>query len=283
MINYAFVDGNFVHEAEAKISIFDRSVLFSDAVYEVTCVINRRMLDFERHMERLGRSCSKIGIDYSVDYAALKRIHQKLIDDNDLSEGTIYFQVTRGVAGRSFIYPESNQPTVLGFTQKLAHNPLRTMERELRLISVPEGRWKKLDIKTTQLLCASLMKTEAIRSGADDAVIINDGFITETTAANIFMVAGDNKILTCPLNGQVLPGITRQSFIELADAKGFVVEQRLFTLQELYNAQECFVTSAVNFATPVTSVDGHRIGTGKAGNITEALHYLYIEKMIKEV
>ncbi|RRD21716.1 aminotransferase class IV [Brucella pituitosa] len=281
MMKYAFVDGNFVHEAEAKISIFDRSVLFSDAVYEVTCVINRRMLDFERHMERLERSCAKIGIEYSVDYPNLKQIHQKLIDENVLSEGMVYFQVTRGVAARSFIYPENNKPTVLGFTQRLAHNPLKTMERALSLISVPEERWQKLDIKTTQLLCASLMKTQAVRFGADDAVIINDGFVTETTAANIFMVAHGNTIVTCPLNGQILPGITRQRVIELAIANGFTVEQRLFTLQDLYSAQECFVTSAVNFATPVIAVDGRSIGTGRAGVITEAFHSFYVSALIQ--
>jgi len=281
MINYAFVDGNFVRETEARVSVFDRSVLFSDAVYEVTCVINGKMLDFKRHMERLGRSCSVLGIAYSIDYAALSSIHQKLIEDNDLSDGMVYFQVTRGAAARSFIYTEGNPPFVLGFTQKCAHNPLSTLERNLCLVSVSEGRWKKRDIKTTQLLYASLMKTEAVRSGADDAVIIHDGYITETTAANIFIVTRDNAIVTCPLNGQILPGITRQRIIELAVANGFAVEQRLFTLQELYTAQECFVTSAVNFATPVTSVDGQTIGNGEAGVTTAALHAFYVKALIE--
>lgn len=280
MMKYAFVDGNFVQEADAKISIFDRSVLFSDAVYEVTCVIDGKMIDFQRHMERLAHSCTKISIDYNVDYESLKRTHEELIECNGLSCGMIYFQVTRGAAGRSFVYPEPNTPSTLAFTQTLAHSPLKTLERKLSLLAVPEGRWEKLDIKTTQLLYASLMKTEAIRAGADDAVFIDKGFITETTSANIFIVTHENSIVTCPLNGRVLPGITRGRFVELAILYGYEVEQRLFTLQELYKAQECFVTSAVNFATPVTLIDGRSVGSGGVGVITAELHQLYIKTLI---
>ncbi len=160
-----YLNGEFLPENRAKLSIFDRSVLFADAVYEVTCVIGGQLLDFMAHMERLKSSLSKLDMRYTVDTDRLLDAHRRLVAGNGIVNGVIYLQVSRGAVDRDFRYSNDPEPTVFAFTQPLPRNPLETLERRLKLIAVPEGRWNRLDIKTTQLLYSSLAKTQALEAG----------------------------------------------------------------------------------------------------------------------
>lgn len=281
MSSLVYINGRFLLEEEATLSVFDRAVLFSDAVYEVTCVVDGQLFDFHAHMERLKRSLTKLDMKYDIDVEALLAVHKRLVTENQIHNGMVYLQLSRGSTDRNFRYTNEVTPNLFCFTQKLNLDPKETLQRRLKLISSEEGRWSLLDIKTTQLLYASLVKTRAFNQGADDAVFINNGYVTETTAANFFIVTEVGALVTCPLNGSLLPGITRQRILDLAYADGFTVEERLFTIDEVYKAKEAFITSAVNFATPVATIDGKRLSCNGDGPVTTRLHELYLKKVPK--
>lgn len=279
MSSLVYINGQFVPEEQATLSVFDRATLFSDAVYEVTCVVDGALLDYHAHLERLKRSLARLDMQYEVDSGALLEVHHQLISENQIRNGMIYLQLSRGSTVRSFCYTNEVTPNLFCFTQKLGLDPKDTLQRRLKLISAEEGRWSLLDIKTTQLLYASLTKTSVLKQGADDALYINNGYVTETTAANFFMVTEADILVTCPLNGALLPGITRKRILDLAYADGISIEERLFTIDEVYQAKEAFITSAVNFATPVTEVDARLLNPEGGRPVTARLHELYLEKV----
>ena len=281
MSSLVYLNGRFVPEEQATLSVFDRATLFSDAVYEVTCVVDGQLFDYHAHMQRLKRSLTKLDMKYDVDTEALLAVHQRLIAENAIHNGMVYLQLSRGTADRSFRYSNEPEPNLFCFTQKLGVDPKQTLQRRLKLISTEEGRWSLLDIKTTQLLYASLVKTRVMKQGADDALFLNNGYVTETTAANFFIVSEAGTLVTCPLNGTLLPGITRQRILDLAYADGFSVEERLFTIDEVYKAREAFVTSAVNFATPVAEIDGKCLIPEGNSPVTSRLHKLYLDEVPK--
>lgn len=273
-----YVNGEFLPEIEAKISIFDRSFLFADGVYEVTSVLDGKLIDFMGHMKRLERSLSELKFAFKPDIDQLLEAHRELVKRNDITEGLIYLQVSRGSAGdRDFAINPETPPTIVMFTQSksLIKSPLA--ERGQKIISFPDIRWRRSDIKTVQLLYASLLKTEAAAKGADDAWMILDGFVTEGSSNNAYIVTRDNTIVTRELSTDILHGITRASVLKCAEDLQLKVEERPFTIDEALNAKEAFSTSASAFVCPVAEIDGQKIGDGVPGPIAKRLREIYIE------
>ena len=275
-----YVNGDFLPEEDAKISVFDRGFLFADAVYEVTSVINGQLVDSDGHMARLARSLAELRMEMPMPAEEIEAIERELVARNKLVEGGIYLQVGRGAADRDFAFPMQASQSVVIFTmaRKLIDNPAAA--RGLAVITVPDIRWQRRDIKTVQLLAASLAKQEALDAGADDAWMVENGFITEGTSNNTHIVVG-GKLITRPLSNEILHGITRRAMLRLAEEDDIAIVERLFTVAEAQAADEAFITSATAFVLPVVKIDGKAIGDGKPGPVTQRLRALYIEEASK--
>ena len=283
MTRTVYVNGEYLPESEAKVSIFDRGFLMADAVYEVTSVLEGKLIDFEGHAMRLKRSLDELDMAAPCGKDELLEIHRKLVEINSIDEGMIYLQVTRGSDGdRDFVFPLSNtRPTLVLFTQKkpgLANSP--AAQKGISVISIDDIRWGRRDIKTTQLLYPSLGKMMAKKAGADDAWMIEDGYVTEGTSNNAYFIKG-RKIVTRPLSNDILHGITRKAVLRMAIEAQMVVEERLFTIDEAKEADEAFVTSASTFVMPVTEIDGETLGDGTPGPIAKRLREIYLEESLK--
>ncbi|TPW27766.1 D-amino-acid transaminase [Pararhizobium mangrovi] len=275
-----YVNGNYVPESEATVSVFDRGFLFADAVYEVTAVVGGKLIDFDGHVTRLKRSVAELSMPAEVDEAKLRGIHEELVSRNDIDEGLVYLQLTRGAADRDFLYPDtSTTPTLVLFTQKKAVVENPAAERGMAVVSLPDLRWDRRDIKTVQLLYPSMAKMEAKAQGADDAWLVEDGMVTEATSANAYIVTGDGTIVTRGLSNAILHGITRRAVLALAEEAGLKVEERGFTIDEAKAAREAFVTSASAFVMPVVSIDGAKIGDGSVGPLARRLRGIYLEAL----
>jgi len=280
-----YINGQYVPEGEARVSIFDRGFLMADGVYELTSVLEGRILDFEGHATRLKRSLDAMDMKMPMSKETLLEVHRELIQRNKIDEGTIYLQITRGSdVDRDFVFPdpETIPPTVVMFHKYMPHlrnNP--TAKTGLKIISIDDLRWGRRDIKTIQLLYASMGKTMAKRAGADDAWMVQEGFVTEGTRSNVYIVK-DGKIITRALSYDILHGITRAAVLQFAREAQMEVVERSFTIAEAQNADEAFVTSASTFVLPVVDIDGHAVGTGTPGPIVARLRELYIEESMKQ-
>ncbi|WP_341760089.1 D-amino-acid transaminase [Candidatus Endowatersipora endosymbiont of Watersipora subatra] len=277
-----YLNGNYVLENEASISIFDRGFLFSDAVYEVTAVVNRKLLDFVEHTRRLRRSLNELSLPLAMTNDELLDVHHNLVEINSVDQGIVYLQVTRGNSGdRDFLFPKTDIPeTVLVFTQKrqILHTAIE--KKGLKIISLDDLRWRRNDIKTVQLLYPSMAKMEAVKRGADDVWLVWEGFVTEGASSNAHIVK-NNCTITRNLSNDILQGITRESILECARLLEIEVEERPFTLAEAYAADEAFTTSASGFINPVIEIDGHNIGNGRPGPVSKKLRTTYLKKMMK--
>lgn len=275
-----FVNGTFVPQSEAKISVFDRGFLMGDAVYEVCAVIGGKMLDNVAHLRRLRRSLGELNMAMPMSEAEIISVQEALISDNHLDEGLVYLQVTRGTAAeRNLIFDPNMRQNVVMFTQPhdILHNP--ALDKGLSVMTVPDIRWQRRDIKTTQLLAQSLAKMIAQDAGYDDAWMIDDyGNITEGSSNNVWLFKGD-RLFTRPLSHEILPGITRQTLLDILDEVGVEVVERPFSVREALRADELFVTSAGVLAMPVVAVDGERIGNGLPGAQTLTLREAYLERL----
>jgi len=276
MSRIVYVNGEFVPEEDAKISVFDRGFLFADGVYEVTSVLDGKLVDFPGHMTRLGRSLSELQMDAPVSQEEMEAIHRRLIADNDLVEGMIYLQVTRGAADRDFAFPKDTKPSLVLFTQARDLVNAPAAATGLKIAFVDDIRWGRRDIKTVQLLAPSLCKMAAKALGCDDAWMVEDGHITEGTSNNAYIVTKDGAIVTRNLSNSILHGITRAAVLQLAAEAQIRVEERAFTPDEARDAQEAFVTAASSFVMPVVEVDGVTLGNGKPGPIAKRLRELYV-------
>lgn len=273
-----FVNGSYVPENEAQISIFDRGSLFGDAVYEVTSVLDGKLVEYEGHMTRLRRSLAELKLPSPATDEELLEIHRELVKRNDLTEGLIYLQISRGAADRDFLFPGADvKPTLLMFPQKKSLINSALAERGQKIILVDDLRWRRCDIKTVQLLYASIVKNQAHDAGADDAWMVLDGEITEGSSNNAYIVTEDGTIVTRDLSTDILHGITRKSVLQCAAELQLKVEERPFTVAEAKAATEAFSTSATSFVNPVIEIDGSTIGTGKPGPIAQRLRQVYIE------
>ncbi|MBU2959338.1 D-amino-acid transaminase [Citreicella sp. C3M06] len=277
MSRIVYLNGQWLPEDEAKVSIFDRAFLMGDAIYEVTCVLDGALLDYAGHAARLRRSAAELGLVLPLDDDALLAAHHEIVARNDLQSGMIYLQLSRGVAERDFAFPpEGTEPTLVMFTQAKDVLVNRAAETGISVALLPDLRWGRRDIKTVQLLYPSMAKMEAKARGADDAWLVEDGFVTEASAATAHIVTAEGKLVTRALSHALLPGVTRAAILALAARHGVEIEERAFTPDEARKAREAFITSATNFVVPVVRIDGEVIGDGAPGALTRELRAQYI-------
>lgn len=276
MSRIVYVNGDWVAEEEAKVSVFDRGFLFADAVYEVTSVLEGKLVDFGGHLARLHRSLGELEMAPPLDDAQIEAVHRELVERNGLGEGLVYMQATRGAADRDFVYPEAVEPGFVAFTQTKALVDAPSARTGIRVVSVQDIRWARRDIKTVQLLGPSMSKMAARKAGADDAWFVEEGFVTEGTSNNAWIVTRDGAIVTRNLSTSILHGITRAAVIACAEGAQMRVEERPFTVAEAQAAAEAFVTSASSFVMPVVEIDGHVLGDGTPGPVTRRLREIYI-------
>ncbi len=281
MTRTVYVNGDYLPEAEAKISIFDRGFLFADAVYEVTSVLNGKLIAFDGHAERLKRSLDELGMENPISTDDLLDVHRELVRLNDIDEGLIYLQISRGAASdRDFAFPDPDEvkPTVVLFTQ--SKPGLADTVKPMKVISIDDIRWGRRDIKTVQLLYPSMGKMMAKAAGADDAWMVENGYVTEGTSNNVYIVK-DGKIITRALSNDILHGITRAAVLRYAQEAQMEVEERNFTIEEAQNADEAFFTSASAFVMPVVQIDDKVLGDGKPGRVALRLREIYLDESLK--
>ncbi len=282
MSRTVYVNEEYLPEEDAKISIFDRGFLFADGVYEVTSVLDGKLIDFDGHAKRLARSLNELDMQAPCTEEELLEIHRQLIARNDLNEGLIYLQVTRGAADRDFVYPSADtKPTLVLFTQAKQIAISAAADSGMKVISIPDERWGRRDIKTVQLLYPSMGKMMAKAAGADDAWMVEDGFVTEGTSNNAYIVTHDGTIVTRHLSTEILHGITRAAVLKMANEAQMKLEERPFTIKEAQHAAEAFITSASSFVMPIVSIDGAAVGTGAPGPIAKRLREIYLEESRK--
>ena len=283
MTRTVYVNGTYLPENEATVSIFDRGFLFADGVYEVTSVLDGKLIDFEGHARRLARSLGELGMRNPIETEELLEVHRELVRANNIVEGLIYLQITRGAAAdRDFSYPsEDTPPTIVLFTQSkpgLADSPMA--KTGIKVISIEDQRWARRDIKTVQLLYPSMGKMMAKAAGCDDAWMVEDGAVTEGTSNNAYIVKG-GKIITRHLSNEILHGITRAAVLRFAREAQMEVEERAFTVVEAQDADEAFFTSASAFVMPVVELDGVAIGAGTPGPVATRLREIYLDESRK--
>ncbi len=283
MSRTVYVNGEYLPEEDAKISIFDRGFLMADAVYEVTSVLDGKLIDFEGHAVRLKRSLDELEMAEPCSKDELLAIHRKLVEENGIVEGLVYLQVSRGSDGdRDFVFPsEDTPPSIVLFTQNkpgLADSP--AAKKGAKIISIEDIRWGRRDIKTVQLLYPSMGKMMAKKAGADDAWLVEDGYVTEGTSNNAYFVK-DGVIVTRPLSNDILHGITRKAVLRMAAEAQLKIEERLFTIEEAQGADEAFTTSASAFVMPVVEIDGVALGGGTPGPIATRLREIYLDESKK--
>ncbi|KMK68426.1 D-amino-acid transaminase [Puniceibacterium sp. IMCC21224] len=284
MTRTVYLNGDYLPEDQAKVSIFDRAFLMADGVYEVTSVLDGKLIDFGGHATRLQRSLDELELRAPCDMDTLLDIHRELVRLNDITDGLIYLQITRGAPGdRDFVFPdpETTEPTIVLFTQSkpgLADSP--AARTGIKIISIEDQRWGRRDIKTVQLLYPSMGKMMAKKAGADDAWMVEDGFVTEGTSNNAYIVKG-NKIITRALSHDILHGITRAAVLRFAKEAQMEVEERNFSIDEAKAADEAFITSASSFVMPVVEIDGVLLGDGTPGRRSLRLREIYLEESRK--
>jgi D-alanine transaminase len=284
MSRTVYLNGAYVPEEDAKISIFDRGFLMADGVYEVTSVIDGKLIDFDGHTARLDRSLRELDMENPISRDDLLEAHRELVRLNAIDEGLVYLQITRGAPNdRDFVFPDPDETpqTIVMFTQNkpgLAENP--TAKKGIKIISIEDIRWGRRDIKTVQLLYPSMGKMMAKKQGADDAWMVEDGAVTEGTSNNAYIVK-DGKIITRALSNDILHGITRAAVLQFAQEAQMEVIERDFTIAEAQEADEAFITSASTFVMPVVEINSQPLGTGAPGPLVTRLREIYLEESLK--
>ena len=281
MSNIVYLNGRYVKEDEAKISVFDRGFIFGDGIYEVVPVLEGVMIDLKPFFERFERSMREISLSLGFTRKEIQNIINTLIEKNTLIEGGVYLQVTRGVAPRNFPFPKGLTPTffVFCFEKNLIDNPYA--QTGVKAVSVQDIRWKRRDIKSTSLLAQCIAKEEATQKGAYEGVMVEDGLVTEGVSSTLYIIK-NSKLITRPLSNKVLPGIRRQVLLNLAKEEGLKVEERAFNIDEALSADEMFMSSATTFVLPIVELDSNKIADGKPGKITTKMRKCYIEAALKE-
>lgn len=284
MSRTVYVNGEYLPEGEATVSIFDRGFLMADGIYEVTSVLDGKLIDFDGHAVRLKRSLSELDMASPIEMNELLEVHRELVKVNGIDNGMVYLQITRGSAGdRDFIFPDPEKvpSTIVLFTQNvpnLADSDLS--KRGTKIISVDDIRWHRRDIKTVQLLYPSMAKMMAKKAGCDDAWLVEDGHVTEGTSNNAYIVKG-GKIITRQLSNDILHGITRAAVLRFAKEAQMEVEERSFSIEEAQGADEAFTTSASAFVMPVVEIDGVQMGDGTPGPVAKRLREIYLDESRK--
>ena len=279
MSKIAYLNSKYINFNQAKIHIEDRGLQFSDSVYEVVPFYNKKLIDFNFHLKRLKYSLNELQIKYIVKEDKLKKIFDKIIRLNKIRNGIVYLQITRGVQSRDHNYRNNLIPNLIIYTINRKLNLPNSNFKGVKAITYKDLRWKRRDIKTVSLLANVLAKKEAVRKKAYEAILIDNGKITEATASNVWIVK-NNKLITHPSNTDILKGITRETVKKLIKKNKLNLKETSFTKKELYNADEVFITSASSFVTPIIKVDSKLVNKGKIGRITLQLATLYADLFI---
>ena len=276
-----FVNGEYIKEEDAVISIFDRGFIFGDGVYEVVPVINTRLVDKQYFLERLDRSLNELSIRWPCSKEKYMEVMNQLIAKNNLQEGIVYSQVTRGAADRDFPFPENTAPSFVAFTSVMNLLNNAEIETGIAVVTTPDLRWKRRDIKSVNLLGQVLAKQDAVSKNSVEGWMVEDGIVTEGVSSSAYIVK-DGILITRPLSNLILPGIRRRTLLEIAESADVEVNQRTFTVEEAMAADEAFISSATTMALSVVSIDGHTIGNGKPGPVTQKLRELYEARALAE-
>jgi D-alanine transaminase len=277
----AYVNGQFLPQKDATISIMDRGFLFADGIYEVSAVIDGKLVDSDLHMARLVRSVGEIELTLPEPADRIAALMREIVKRNNLKEGLVYLQVTRGTEeGRNFPFPKNSKSSLVMFCEAKDYVDSPAAKTGVKVKSVEDIRWARRDIKSVALLAQVLAKQAAAAEGCQEAWMHEDGVITEGGSSTAYIVVGegaDAKIITRENSRKILPGCTRLAMMSLAKEKGIAIEERPFTLDEAYAANEAFMTSATSFIMPITEIDGRKIGGGQVGPVARRLRELYIE------
>jgi D-alanine transaminase len=279
MSNFVYLNSKYILFKDAKIPIEDRGFQFSDSVYEVVKIINKKILDIDFHMRRLKYSTSELNFNFKVNSKLFNKIFQNLIIKNKLSNGIIYLQITRGVQSREHAYKKKLKPNVIVYTAKKKFNLPNKNYRGFKAITYPDIRWGRPDIKTTSLLANIIAATEASKKGAYETIFVKGKKITEASHSNVWIVKG-NKIITHPANKEILKGVTRTVLINVIKSLGFKLIEKEFSLKELYKSDEVFITSSGSLVTPIIQIDNIKINNKKIGNITKSLALNFYKSII---
>jgi D-alanine transaminase len=281
MPRQAYVNGRYVPHNEAAVHIEDRGYQFADGVYEVVPVFNRILVDEDLHLDRLDRSLGELRIARPMTRPALKLVSREMIRRNGLTNGFLYMQVTRGVAPRDHKFPKaSTRPALVMTTRQVKPHSEQLLNEGLKVITVPDQRWDRCDIKSVSLLPNILGKQAAVEAGAYEAWQVDvGGKVTEGTSTNAWIVTADNKVVTRDATHSILNGITRITLLELIRKEGYELEERAFSVDEARGAREAFITSSTSFVLPVTQLDGKPIGNGHPGILTGKLRQHYMDYM----
>lgn len=277
-----YLNGEFLHEDEAKVSIFDRGFIFGDGIYEVLPVVDGQLVDKESFWERLVRSLGEIELESPLAKEQYIKMFSQLIEKNSLKEGGIYTQITRGVAPRDFYFVQNLTPTCMAFAfeTEVINHPFAS--KGIKAVSVEDIRWKRRDIKSISLLAQCKAKNDAVKQRAFEGFMIEDGIVTEGTSSTIYIVK-DKTIITPPLSNKVLPGIRRKNIIQTVIELGLNLELRHFSLDEVKSADECFISAATLLTLPVIQIDDTLINGGKIGEISKKIREEYVKNIYKEI
>jgi D-alanine transaminase len=273
-----YVDGSFVPAAEARVSVFDRGFLFADGIYEVSAVLDGKLIDNESHLARLERSVGEIALALPETLPRIVEIQKELIARNSLVDGVVYIQVTRGaVIPRDFAFPKNAKPTLVMFTSAKDIVNAASAKTGIGVVTVPDIRWARRDIKSVALLAQVLAKQAAAEAGAGEAWMIEDGKVTEGGSSSAFILTQDDVLVTRQNSSAILPGCTRKAVMKLAEERQLRVEERAFSVAEALAAKEAFITSASLFVQGVVTIDGKTVANGKPGPMTNRLREIYVE------
>jgi D-alanine transaminase len=274
----AYVNGSFVPLSEAKVSILDRGFLFADGIYEVAAVLDGKLVDNASHLARLKRSVGEISLELPDSLERIEEIQKELVARNKLTNGMVYLEVTRGAdTGRDFAFPKGVKPTLIMFVTAKDIVNAPSAKSGIAVITVPDIRWERRDIKSVALLAQVLAKQAAAAVGAGEAWMIEDGKVTEGGSSSAFILTQDDVLVTRQNGSEILPGCTRKAVVQLAEERQLRVEERAFTVTEALAAKEAFITSASSFVQPVVSIDGKPIANGKPGPMASRLREIYID------
>jgi D-alanine transaminase len=274
----AYVNGSFVPLSEAKVSILDRGFLFADGIYEVSAVLDGKLVDNASHLARLERSVGEISLKLPETIERITEIQKELIARNELANGLVYLEVTRGAdKGRDFAFPKNVAPTLVMFTAVKDIVGAQAAKSGISVITVPDIRWARRDVKSIALLAQVLAKQAAAEAGAGEAWMIEDGKVTEGGSSSAFILTQDDVLVTRQNGSEILPGCTRKAVVKLAQERQLRVEERAFSLDEALRAKEAFITSATVFVQAVVSIDGKKVADGKPGPMTNRLREIYVD------
>jgi D-alanine transaminase len=274
----AYVNGSFVPLSEAKVSVLDRGFLFADGIYEVAAVLDGKLVDNDSHLARLQRSVGEISLKLPESLDRIVEIQKELVARNKLANGLVYLEVTRGAdTGRDFAFPKVVKPTLIMFTSVKDIVNAEAARAGIGVITVPDIRWTRRDIKSVALLAQVLAKQAAAEAGAGEAWMIEDGKVTEGGSSSAFILTQDDVIVTRQNGSEILPGCTRKAVVKLAEERQLRVEERPFSVDEALKAKEAFITSASAFVQAVVSIDGKTVANGRPGPMTQRLREIYVD------